>query len=358
MRTHSWANLQTRPNCTWHGPSGIRLWLSALLIVVMSVMVVESIAAQNVTPSGVRVSFSSDSTELTVGDVVILSLVISHPTDLVVVVPRLEREWGPFEVQDQTSVQTISVEGGVRTLAKQFRITLFETGNFETPAFPITVRGPDGSVELIEPAPVKLTVNSVLFGSDDQLKDLRPPADFYGSFWDRPVVLVFAGLVLLGVLGSAGYYLFWRSRRQKTYATTPLDARSLWEIAEQEFDRIAHLDLPVNGNLKEHYTLVADALRAYLGATFLSVDELSDTAEMSTKEIAMAVRQSSLDAVNSRTIIELLEEADLVKFANYSPPSSRAYEFACQARALVETTRLSFQQQAPVHSSDRRVRAP
>ena len=107
-----------------------------------------------------------------------LSLVIAHPTDLVVVVPRLERDWGPFEVQDQTSVQTISVDGGIRTIAKQIRVTVFETGDFETPVLPVTIRGPDGSVEQIEPIPVRLTVNSVLSGSDDQLKDLRPPADF------------------------------------------------------------------------------------------------------------------------------------------------------------------------------------
>ena len=358
MRTHSWANLQTRPNWTWHGPSGIRLWLSALLIVVMSVMVVESVAAQGVTPAGVRVSFSSDSPELTVGDVVILSLVISHPTEMVVVVPRLEREWGPFEVQDQTSVQTISVEGGVRTLAKQFRVTLFETGNFETPAFPVTIRSPDGIVELVEPAPIKLTVNSVLSGSDDQLKDLRPPADFYGSFWDRSRVLVFVALVLFGVLGASGYYLIWRSRSQKTRVVTSLDTRSPWEIAEQEFDRISDLDLPATGNLKEHYTLVADALRVCVATTILRTDESGEIADKSTTEIALTVRRSSLDSVNARAIIELLEEADLVKFANYSPSFSRAYEFAGQSRALVEALRISIQQKTPVPSSERGIATP
>ena len=356
MRTHLWEYLPTRSGWIEYRPWLVRVWLTVALTLAMAIMVVETVTAQNVTPSGVRVSISSDSPELTVGDVVILSLVISHPVDLVVVVPRLEREWGPFEVQDQTSVQTISADEGIRTVAKQFRVTLFGTGNFETPAFPITVRSPDGSVEIIEPAPVKLTVNSVLSGSNDQLKDLRPPADSYDSFWDRPAILVITGIILISVLGSTGYYLFSRSRRQKTHAAIPLDAKNPWEVAEQEFDRIVHLDLPGSGNLKGHYTLVADALRVYMRATFLSSDDISDTAEMSTREIAAAVRQSTMDAVNSRAIIQLMEEADLVKFANYSPSYSRAHEFASQARNLVETTRLLFQQQAPIPPSEGGVR--
>ena len=324
----------------------------------MSIMVVEAVAAQDGTPSGIRVSFTADSSELTVGEVVILSLVIAHPEDQVVVVPRLEREWGSLEVQDQTSVQTISVDEGVRTVAKQFRVTLFETGEFETPAFPITVRGPDGSVEQIEPIPIELTVNSVLSGPDDQLKDLRPPSDSYGSFWDRSVVLGIVGMVLIGVLGSSGYYVIRRSRNQDAHFVSSMDSRSPWEIATQEFDRIADLDLPANGDLKEHYTLVADVLRICIAATILRTDESGEIAEKSTAEVVMAVRQSTLDSVNARAIIELLEEADLVKFSNYSPSSSRAYEFAGQSRALVDVLHLCILQQSPVSHSERGVDTP
>ena len=119
----------------------------------------------------------------------------------------------------------------------------------------------------------------------------------------------------------------------------------------QEFDRIARLDLPANGDLKEHYTLVTGALRTCLGATFLKGAEQADAADMSTDEIETAARQSSLDPGNARAIIELLQEADLVKFANYEPPASRAYEAAGQARALVDAMRLSIQQRTTVAAS-------
>ena len=352
MRGHSGANPPAKLHRTGCGPLRIRVWLSVLLIGLMSILTVESVAAQDAASSGVRVSFTAERTELTVGDVVILSLVIAHPTDVVVVVPRLEREWGTFEVQDQTSVQSISVEGGVRTIAKQFRVTLFETGDFETPALPISIRSQDGSVERIEPTPVRLRVNSVLSGSDEELKDIRPPADFYGTFWDRATVPVIVGLILVGAVGASSYYLFRRSRREKRGAVVPVDSRNPWEAATQEFDRIAALDLPERGDFKAHYTLVAGVLRTCLGATVLSADESAEIAEMSTAEIGLALRQSMLDTATVPAVIRLLEEADLVKFANYSPPASRAYGFMGEARAMVESVRISLQGQTSGNVSE------
>ena len=46
-------------------------------------------------------------------------------------------------------------------------------------------------------------------------------------------------------------------------------------------------------------------------------------------------------------VIELLQEADLVKFANYTPPASRAYEAAGEVRTLVEATRLAYEAASP-----------
>ena len=154
----------------------LRALFALLLCGTLSIVIVDSALAQSAPPPGVGVSFTSDRSDLTVGDVATLSLVVSHRTDLAVVIPRLEREWGPFEVQAQTTVQTVSADDGMRTIARQFRVVLFATGDFETPSLPISVRSPDGSLERFQPTPVRLTVYSVLTGADEGLKtSARPP---------------------------------------------------------------------------------------------------------------------------------------------------------------------------------------
>ena len=187
---------------------------------------------------------------------------------------------------------------------------------------------------------MRVTVNSVLAGPDEQLKDLRSPAGLSTPFWEQPVVLALAALVVLVAAAGAGYYLYRRSHRLDTTAQTVVDTRSPWEVAIQELDRIDRIDLPGSGDLRGHYTLVSGVIRVYLGATHLRDAGRMEATEMSTEEIGAAISQSSLGYEHAHLVIELLREADLVKFANYAPPVARAYEAIGQVRNIVEATRL------------------
>ena len=322
----------------------VRILLPLLLAVSLVMATVDTAAAQTASSSAVHTSFTADRSEMTVGDVAILSLVVSHPDDLVVVLPRLEREWGPFEVQAQTSVQTISLDEGIKTIAKQFQVALFSPGAFETPDLPISIRNLDGSMEQVYPDPVEMTVNSVLSGQDQELKDIRPPANLSTPLWQRPAVLVIAGLVVVGMSVAVGFYVYRRSRALVSVVVQETDSRKPWEVAHQELTRIDRLDLPERGDFKEHYTLVAGTLRTYLGATYLKEVGEAGVTDMSTEEIRAAISRSSLDSRNAREAIELLQEADLVKFANYSPPAARANEVAMQIRHFVDATRPVLEQ--------------
>ena len=317
-------------------------------------VVADAAMAQTVQPSGVRVSLTGDRSELTVGDVVTLSILVSHPADLAVTIPRLEPEWGPFEVREQTAVQTISADDNMQTIAKQFRVALFAPGDFETPSLPISVRSPDGSVSQVYPSPLRLTVKSVLSSSDDQLKDILPPADLSTPLWRQPAALAVVALAVLALLGVSAYYFYRRSYPQNALPGVVVDTRSPWEIAVQELDVISRLDLPGGGDSKGHYTRVAEVLRTYLSATCLRNSDRVKAVDMSTEEIGLAIRQSSLDHGNASVALELLQEADLVKFANYAPAASRAYEAAGQVRDLVEATRHSFEERRPVVAAARR----
>ena len=317
---------------------GSRGWFLILVVATLCAFTVAAVPAQAGLPPGIRASLVADSTELTVGDLVTLSLIVAHPEDSTVVIPRLEREWGPFEVQAQTSVQTVSLVGGIRTVAKQFRVTLFAPGAYETPSLPVSVRGSDGTVGLISPDPIWLTVNSVLLSPDDELRDLRPPADLSTPYWERPIVLALIIIVALGLPGGTILLLYHRSRRAGEQEAELADPRTPWEVAIQELDRIASLDLPREGDMKGHYTLVAALLRRYLGATYLQDSCGPGADDMSTEEITAGIRQCTLDSNEVRVVVEVLQEADLVKFANLEPVVDRAQEVESLVREFVERT--------------------
>ena len=329
------------------GRLAIRAPIALAIVAVLSAAAIGTALAQNPPPSGILISFTSDRSELTVGDPVTLTLGVMHPENHTVILPRIGPEWGPFEVWSQTTTQTISNGDGAKTTFRQFRVTLFATGEFETPDLPVAIRRPEGTVEEVFPTPLRLTVNSVLTGPDEQLKDIRSPADLSTPFWERPAMITLGALVALAALGSGSFFFYRRSRPREALPEPLVDTRQPWEVALQELGRIEGLDLPGRGDLKGHYTLVAGTLRAYLGATYLSDPERIDATDMSSEEIGAAIWQSPLDHGNGRMFIELLQEADLVKFANYTLPASRAYEAAGEVRTLVEATRLAYEAASP-----------
>ena len=133
-------------------------------------------------------------------------------------------------------------------------------------------------------------------------------------------------------------------RRRLQGAPIPvIDTRTPWEIAIDELDRIERLDLPEDGRFKEHYTLVADAMRVYVQAMYLRDVSPVDAIDMTTDEIRTALRRSSLNYDDAKLVLDLLQEADLVKFAKYTPAVSQSYEASGQARYIVEVTRPAFQ---------------
>ena len=295
--------------------------------------------AQDASHSGVRISFTADRANLTVGELVELALEVTHPSDHAVVVPRLGPEWGPFEVVSQTPAQTDSNPDGTETTSQRMEVTLFAPGTIETPDLSISVRGPDGGVERVFPTPVRLTVDSVLSGPDETLKDIRPPADLSPPSWRQPGVLAVAALAIVAVMVSGSLLVRRRLQGRGEQVVSSVDTRTPWQAAVQEFDRIDRLDLPGDGRFKEHYTLIARVIQGYVRAMYIEDVGRPDATDMTTEEITSAIRQSSLDRKNAGVVVDLLLEAELVRFSSYAPSASRAYGALRDGREIVEETK-------------------
>ena len=321
------------------GGLSLRVWVLGAVAALLAATAPGVAVAQEESQSGVRVSFAADRTSLTVGDIVTLTLEVIHPADHVVVVPRLGPEWGSFEVKSQTPAQTESNLDGTETTRQRIEVTLFAPGTFETPGLPLSVRGPEGGVEQVFPSPVRLTVNSVLSGSDEALKDIRPPSDLSPPSSIVPGALAVAVLAVVAALAAGWRLAHRRLQGLKEQTVSVTDTRTPWEAALQEIDRIERLDLPADGRFKEHYTLVAGVTKAYLRATFLEDSSSMEATEMTTDEIVTALNQSPLDRKNARLVAELLLEADFVRFSSYPPPVSQAHDALLLARDIVERTK-------------------
>ena len=321
------------------GCLGFRIWLAWAFATVMAMSSTGIAFAQEESRSNVRANLTADRNTVTVGEVVVLTLEVTHPVELAVVIPRLSREWGAFEVVSQSTAQTESNGDGTETTRQRLEVSLFAPGTFETPELSISIRRPDGGVDRVVPSRVRLTVRSVLTGSDELLKDLRPPADLSPPLWKHPVVLAIAALAVVASMVSVAFLINHHLRARAARPESEDDTRTPWEVAIQEIDGIERLDLPGDGRFKEHYALIFQVMQTYVRATFLENGGRPDARDMTTDEIGTAVWQSSLDRKNARLVVDLLLEADLVRFSNYPSSESEAYGALRQARDIVRDTK-------------------
>ena len=323
-----------------------RIWLTLLAAVMLAFGTFGTAFAQEDPLSNIRISLNVDPPNLSFADEVTFTLEVTYPDDYSVVVQKLPRDWGQFEVREQSQAQTVSNDDGTQTTSQTIKAVVFGRGTIQTPDLPISVRGPDGTVEQTSPLPMELIVGSVLPGPDAEPVDIQPQAKISTPIWDDPVARTSTVLfVLAGLLAAAVLAAYLIRRRLQGSPLPVLDTRTPWEIAIDELDRIERLDLPEDGLFKEHYTLVADTMRVYVQAMYLRDVSPVDAIDMTTDEIWSVLRRSSLNYDDAKLVLDLLREADLVKFAKYTPALSQAYEASGQARYIVEVTRPAFQPQ-------------
>ncbi|MEM7533790.1 MAG: hypothetical protein AAF639_16515 [Chloroflexota bacterium] len=328
-------------------------WLVVFLLLgflINSGLITESAHAQTepeITASLASPFAEADAPALTVGDLITLTIQVTHPTGYRPLSVELEDNWGPLEVRTVSQLNLV-VDGQADPSSERSHQTvigtLWTTGTHTIPAFTISIADLDGGLAEVSTNPLTLTVRSVLVEGDETLRDIKPQATMpIPAVWPWLVGLALGALLLFTLLGGLGWWLYRRYQQRQGQSSDdnddmpaqPVDLRPAYQIALEELTRIRKLELPVQDRFKEHYTLVTDATRHYLENGF-GVTAL----EATTSEIRRTLRQSDFPVLHQQTLISLLEEADFVKFAKVTPTEEQADALLMQAYQLVEATRV------------------
>ena len=317
----------------------MRMVLLFLGLVATCLVLLRAIAHAQSEPGPVHAAWSVDDPPeggWTVGDRIPLRLRATYPAGLTVSLPELPEAWGPFEVLQQSLIKPVGNEDGRLTTVREATVTLWAPGNHQTPALSVRYRGADDQLYEVSVPPLSITVVSVLAEGETEKRDLKPQASL-----PRPPIWpwILGGLLLTASVGAVGWATLARLRRRAVSSSAPtpvIDPRPPHEIAYSELDRIAALNLPARGELKRHYTLVADCLRAYVQGRY-HIPAMDQT----TEELLAAFRRAGVDRGHVHLFRELLAEADVVKFAKFFPPIEQAQMTIGQARHIVDVTKLT-----------------
>ena len=289
-----------------------------IIAIIIALFAVGVVAAQ--TPASVTITPSTDS--VTVGDPVELTVTVNHPAGTQVLMPELEPNWGNFIVRSQSPVTTVDNGDGTATSTQLIDTRLFAPGAFETPPLNITIADSNGRLTEASAPPIAITVNSVLVEGDTELRDIKPQATLPGALtW--PIFVAALGALIAGIV-------WFIARRVKE----SFDNRLPHEVALDTLTAVEREQLPENGRFKEHYTLVTDALRAYVEQT-----QGIQATDRTTSEIQKELSKSTLTTEQAKQFTTILSESDLVKFAQFTPDIESAHALVTESRQFIEETK-------------------
>ena len=260
-------------------------------------------------------SVSLDQTSVPVGGVVWLSLDYTLPEG-----GRLPEKLDVNGLDDLSILKQSLSPGQIR-----IQLLVDQVGPWQSEPISLTYLDASGQPQLLTAQPISIRAVSNLSEKAEEAQ-LRPIRDIIPvkSIW-QSYLLWSAAIVALVLIGLGLFW--WYKRRRKPAGPTeyiePPDVRARRELLglekKQYFEK---------GRVKKYYFFYSEILRRYLEAI-----RNFPAAEYTTEEIARRI-----SAESDRKLIPLLQQADLVKFADTVPTAARKEEDIKAALAYIRKT--------------------
>jgi len=260
----------------------------------------------------VKSELSSDS--LMIGDQLLYTLRVEAPDQVEFTMPVLYDSLGRNLEVLSLPVSDTSQTDGQRVVRQTYTVTGFEAGMQMVPAQEV-IYSNGNLIDTARSMPLMIRVYEPVVDTSQQIKPIKAPLNTPLSIREIfPWLLVGLGGLMIAVLV---YFLLrrylQRKRDPEEYVAKKREPAHI--IAFRELDRLKEEKIWEKGQVKKFYTSLTTTTRTYLERQY-GIPAM----ERTTEEILRAFRKSNPeDALLDEILKELLELADLVKFAKEDP---------------------------------------
>lgn len=331
----------------------------AIAVLLFLLVALPGIAPAQGAAQPLQVETSVSPTSGTIGDRLVLAVSVSVPEPDAVAVLMPDPEETTWTLVSETP-QFGDAKGPDGKVTRTFRYTLipFATGRLTVPRVAVTYVPANGTSSTVVTDPLWVEIDTVLKSADDRnLRDSYPPSSLP---LPKPVVL--SAFLLLGIILLVIAYLLWRryaaNLRKMMGRDLPPDERAIKEISRLEAERLIE-----QKKIKELFTRLADTMRHYVSDAYhVHAEDLTSTELLEIlDELVAEVPAQHLPAYKQALarLTELLDEADLVKFARMQPEPAECRRALESGKEIVKLTRYRFipEDKAPRGKDQRRSQA-
>ena len=285
--------------------------------------------------SGQRLSIETvtDTNRITIGDQINLTYKIHKSKGLNLSIPSFSGDLSDgIEIIGSPHIDSTKTKNGEKVLSVKMKITAFDTGTYVIPAQPFVINERTYSDTVYSKASL-LTVVGVALDTTGTIRDIKGPKALPYTFIDfLPYILAFLVLVIIGL----AILLFFRRQKIDVSGFKPVKSNEPPHItAFRELDKIKAQKLWQQKQVKEYYSRITYVIRWYISKRF-AINAL----ELTSYEILSHLKSLNLDQVNFGILENLLNLADMVKFAKGEPDPDENVTRLEQAYDFVKMTKL------------------
>jgi len=260
----------------------------------------------------VRSEVSSDS--LMIGDQLIYTLQVEAADQVEFRMPLLLDTLGRNLELLSPAVSDTSHANGRRVVKQNYIITGFEAGMQIVPAQEVIYKN-GNLIDTARSMPLMIQVYEPVVDTTQQIKPIKPPLNTPLTFREMlPWMAVGLGGLIMAVLVFILLRKYLRRKRDpEEYVARIKEPAHV--VAFRELDRLKEEKIWEKGQVKQFYTSLTEITRTYIEKQY-GIPAM----ECTTEEILHAFRKSNPeDNLLDEILKELLELADLVKFAKEDP---------------------------------------
>jgi len=276
--------------------------------------IISAINGQNV-----NVTSSFDSSRIFIGDQIKFIITVDQPSDLRLRLPFFKDTLCKnIEILSGPVVDSSSIQNGRMRIVERYLITSFDSGYYQLPPVFAEMKNENGlkrfysDYSQLEVMRVKIAPADTTLKIYDIIKPYRAPVTLGEVL---PWVLIVA---LIIALAWAAIRFIRKLKKSKTAVEAVIDPDPAHVIAFRELEKLREEKLWQKGEIKNYYTKLTEILRQYLENRFRVF-----SLELTTSETLMALLKVGFKKdVSYNQLKTVLNGADLVKFAKYSPEPS------------------------------------
>jgi len=216
-------------------------------------------------------------------------------------------------------------------LKKDLTLQVWDSGYYWIPEIPF-VLAQNGASNVYKTNRIPITVGSVILQDSVQLADIKDIIREKATWEDYFFLIVAFALICLAVLG---YYLWKKRQDAKTAPPIPEIKLPAHEIALTALTKLKGEKLWQQGDVKTYQSRLTYIIREYLENRY-EVPALEST----TDEILRSLKKVDFDSSWKDKLQNILQVADLVKFAKAKPPADFHDRVLQEAEDFVVATKV------------------